>query len=375
MKHKIIFKAIALLAIACALYAFSILQEVDNYSFNSQAELLDRSPEIQLGIEWDQVQNDYGSLVQKLNADHDDAMSAVRLAHLFIKEARVTGEHGHYYPAALDLLNGNLEKDKITKDEQFLTLMTKAGVQLSLHDFSDALETGTAAALINPANAQIHGVLVDANVELGNYEKAIALVDRMVQLRPDLRSYSRVSYLRQINGDLDGAIDAMIMAVKAGVPGSEETAWAMLTLGEIYLDMGRVEEAQSTFEAILSQRPNYPFAVAALGDVAMANQDLVSAERYYQEAIDIIPEVGFYISLAHLYKGQGRLAEADALADEILVMLKDDTDSGHNMNLEYADVYLTLIEDPGKAQYYAQAEYQKRSANRDVKNMYNRTIN
>jgi hypothetical protein len=39
---------------------------------------------------------------------------------------------------------------------------------------------------------------VDGNVEMGNYDSAVAFADKMVALRPDLTSYSRVSYLREI---------------------------------------------------------------------------------------------------------------------------------------------------------------------------------
>ena len=53
----------------------------------------------------------------------------------------------------------------------------------------------------------------------------------MVDIRPDIRSYSRVSYLREIYGDYPGAIEAMKMAVDAGVAGDEATEWARIQLG------------------------------------------------------------------------------------------------------------------------------------------------
>jgi hypothetical protein len=56
----------------------------------------------------------------------------------------------------------------------------------------------------------------------------------------------------------------------------------------------------------------------------------------------------------------------DKIMEEIFVMLKDDEDSGHNMNLEYAHIYLDLLEKPEKALVYAQKEFDKRPANIDV---------
>jgi hypothetical protein len=54
--------------------------------------------------------------------------------------------------------------------------------------------------------------LVDGNVEMGNYATAIEEADKMISIRPDIRSYSRASYLREIHGDYPGAIDAMKLA-------------------------------------------------------------------------------------------------------------------------------------------------------------------
>ena len=367
------FKLTYLLYSLCITVFFLGLQscksDIDTSDSTSKIEvgsLLQRSDRIQLGKEWDHVQNQYNDLKINLEKNPHDNETKVLLANLYTKEARITGEHGHYYPAALSILNDALVDKELTQDIKFLALTTKAGVQLSLHDFEAALETGNKAALLNPTNAQIHGVLIDANVELGDYKKAVALADRMMTIKPDIRSYSRVSYLREIHGDVDGSIEAMTMAVKAGYPGYEETAWAMLTLGDIYKQYGQVDNAEKVYKTILETRPDYPFAVGALADILAMQGKSEEAEILYKEAISIIPEVGFYISLADLYKEQGRKIEMDKLSDEILVMLKDDTDSGHNMNLEYAHIYLDLFDSPEKALEYAQKEYIKRPKNIDV---------
>lgn len=329
------------------------------------AELLQRGEKIQMGKEWDAVQNEYSDYKKAINESNDNE-TKILMAKLFIKEARVTGEHGHYYPGALAILDDALTDASITDDLKFLALTTKAGVQLSLHEFQQALETGNQALVMNPANAQIFGVLVDANVELGNYEKAVVLMDRMVAIKPDIRSYSRVSYLREIHGDVDGSIEAMTMAVKAGYPGYEETAWAMLTLGDMYKQYGELDKAEKVYAAILETRPNYPFAVGGLAEIQVLQGNDKSAEVTLKQAMDIIPEVGFYVSMAELYKRQNRQEELSSIMEEIMIMLKEDTDSGHNMNLEYAHIYLDIMEDTDKALEYAMDEYKKRPANIDV---------
>jgi len=329
-------------------------------------KLLPRGEAIQYGKEWDYVQNTYAETAGVIAKKPEDSKAKIQLAQLFVKEARVTGEHGHYYPAALELLDHTIENVADDKDMLFLAMTYKAGVLLSLHEFEKALEVGNKAALLNPANAQIHGVLVDANVELGRYEKAVTLLDRMLQIKPDIRSYSRASYLREIHGDVDGSIAAMTMAIKAGYPGYEETAWAMLTLGDIYQQYGKFAEATKVYDQILAIRPNYPFALEGKAQVMIAQGEDKIAEIVLKQAIDIIPEVGYYMTLAELYKSQNRIDEVGVLVDEIMLMLEDDTASGHNMNMEYAEVYIELAEDTDKALQYAEKEYAKRPMNIDV---------
>lgn len=337
--------------------------------------LLDRNAAIRNGKEWEDVQNFYGTQRQAIIANQNALEPRLLVAELFIQEARVTGEHPHYYPAALQMLDEVLvlipqvdfSKLKMKqKDVLFRTLAAKASVQLSLHDFSNALETAKKAVAINPHNAQIYGALVDANVELGNYVQAVEMADKMVSIRPDLRSYSRVSYLREIYGDVPGSIEALDMAIKAGMPGQEATAWARLTLGNLYKTYGDWSKAEMQYQMILAERTDYPFAIAALGEVEMHKKNYGKAEELLKKATSVIPEVGFYEKLAHLYKATGRTAEYQALVPEILKMIQMDMDKGHNMNLELARLYTDLQPDYDKALKYMLDEYQKRSANIDV---------
>jgi tetratricopeptide (TPR) repeat protein len=341
-------------------------QDKSAMSVNEIPLLLDRHEAIQQGNEWNDVQNYYGLARNELLNDPKDHEAALKLVQVYINEARITGEHGHYYPAALKMSDFILQNKDLQPDLKFRTLAAKAGVQLSLHDFKNALQTGLEAQKLNPYNAQNYGVLVDANVELGNYEEAVKMADKMVSIRPDLRSYARVSYLREIHGDVEGAIEAMNMAVEAGYPGQEQTAWARLTLGNMYKEYGKLDEAEGEYRKILADRSQFPFAIAALGDLEMERKNYKEAEKLLKEAANIIPEVGFYESLARLYKMQGDEKRSKAILDQMWPMLEDDEKNGHNMSLEYATIYGELVGDWQKALKYAQKEYNLRPNNIDV---------
>jgi tetratricopeptide (TPR) repeat protein len=56
---------------------------------------------------------------------------------------------------------------------------------MSLHQFAAAKAAATEAIKINPYNAMVHGALVDALVELGEYKAATAAADKMISIRPE----------------------------------------------------------------------------------------------------------------------------------------------------------------------------------------------
>jgi pentatricopeptide repeat protein len=301
--------------------------------------------------------------------DPQSADALIKLANLFISEARITGEHGHYYAAALQTVEHALSNSKITKDQKFLALSAKASVQLSLHSFAKGLNTAQQAVELNPYNAYIYGALVDAYVELGEYSKAVETADKMVSIRPDLRSYSRISYLREIHGLTKDAIDAMKMAVEAGSPGSEEKSWAALQLAQLCIRYGMNEEAENILYQLLSERPDYPFAKSALAEIFIKQSKFTDAENLLKEASTIIPEVSFYVKLAEIYKSQNRTVELKAILKEVLSMLEDDMKHGHNMSLEYASLYLEFFGDPEGALKYIQQDRIMRPDNIDINRM------
>jgi tetratricopeptide (TPR) repeat protein len=329
-------------------------------------ELLKRNAAIGNGEEVEFVLTAYDNSIDALQNDPTNTDAYLRLAELFILEARATGEHGHYYPAALKMVETVLNAETKDDDAAFRALSLKASVLLSLHRFSDGLETAEEAVKLNPYNAQIYGALVDGNVELGNYEEAVKAADKMISIRPDLRSYSRVSYLREIHGDVEGAIEALEMAVSSGYPGYEDKAWARTTLGKLYETYGNLKKAEEQYLITLTERQDYPFAIAGLASIKMAQKDYREAEKLLKQACEVIPEVSFFEQLADLYKETGREDEAHALCLEILEMYEEDKESGHNMNLDLAKFNLHAMADYDKSLELALEEQANRPDNVEV---------
>ena len=198
----------------------------------------------------------YESVKAKLIKDKQDIKSWGDMLSIYLVQSRVSQDH-KYAENIFDLTTVLLKSKSLKSEDQFLLLSYQATALLSLHEFEKGLVVAKQASLLVPQNAAIIGAMVDANVELGNYKEAVALADKMINLRPDIRSYSRVSYLRELYGDIDGAIAAMKEAVASGVPGNEQCEWSRVNLGKLYMKNNKPDFAKMSFLIALENRPNY----------------------------------------------------------------------------------------------------------------------
>ncbi len=323
--------------------------------------LFERKGELANAAEWQKTKDKVAELNQKIAKDKSDAKSRLQIAAIYLAEARVTGEHPYYYPAILQILDGVLALDP----KNFEALVYKSSVKLSQHKFAEAKEIAQQAQSINQDNAYIYGLLVDANVELGNYEEALKMSDKMQALKPSLESYSRASYLREIYGDYPGAIEAMKMAVQAGLPGSEPQCWAKKTLANLYEKTGKWDEAENEYNEIFAMRPSYSFAFEGLAKVEKQRKEYKKAIELLEKASAIMPEFSFEEEMGDIYMLMGEKEKAMAKYSNVITMLEEDEKSGHSSALEFCKLY-GKQGNYEKAMEYAVKEHQARPENIDV---------
>ena len=246
------------------------------------------------------------TLQDRLRAEPDNGQAAVLLGQAYLQQVRETGDPS-FYPKAETLFQMALDQNS----DDFGAMVGLGSLALARHDFATALDWGERAKAINPYHAPAHGVIVDALVELGRYDEAIAATQTMVDLRPDLASYARVSYVRELTGDRAGAIRAMEQAALAGAALPEPFAWAQVQLGNLIFDGGDLDAAQAAYEAALRTLPDYPYASAGLGRIAAARGDYAGAVTYYEAAIARLPLPEFVIALGDVQAAFGDAAAAE----------------------------------------------------------------
>ncbi len=328
----------------------------------------ERRGSIALSAEWLDTKKAIQDLLAEIESNPSNNKARLNLAQAYIQEGRVTGDHAYYDQASLDLL------DVVLKNEpaNFDALCCKSTVLLSQHHFTEALEVAQIAESINPNSAFVYGLLCDAYVELGDYPEAVKNCDKMISIRPDIRSYSRVSYLREIHGDMPGAIEAAKLAVSSGYPGLEQTAWTRMILGHLYENTGQNDSAAFQYQIALQERPDYPFAYAGLARIEKSKGNYPAAIDLLKKAKKDIIEYSFDDELTDLYKlnKQEDLAKtsAESVINQLSPVANADENSpahGHYADRELAYAYLKAG-DTNNALKHASIEYKRRPHNIDI---------
>jgi tetratricopeptide (TPR) repeat protein len=248
----------------------------------------------------------------RLQRTPDDPHVLTQLASAYLQRARETGDPT-YYSKADGLLTS--ASPQLPADAGFA--ITRGSLALSRHDFASALEWGTRAVALGPARPSAYGVLVDAQVELGRYDDAVANAQRMADMRPDLSSYTRISYLRELHGDVTGAIAAMQLAIQAGPVTGEVTAWCDVQLGNLYFATGDLDSAERAYVRSVRRVAGYAHGNAGLARVRAARGDLVGATTLYERAVAVLPLPDYVGALGDVYARQGN---ADAAARQYALL-------------------------------------------------------
>ena len=228
------------------------------------------------------------------------------LAAAYMQKARETGDFS---------LNAKAE-EALARAEQvepggYEALKLRAKLLLTFHRFAEALEVARRAQSLNPRDHDNYGAIVDALVELGDYDGAVAAAQTMVDLRPDTASYSRVSYLRELHGDTKGTVEAMRMAVEAASPKDPEgVAWCRVHLGDALAREGNAAEAEREYDHALFVFPDYHVALAAKARARLAAGDADAAVQFYRRAIERVPLPDYAAALGDLFTKLGRDDEA-----------------------------------------------------------------
>lgn len=245
------------------------------------------------------------SLQATVKAHPSDPRGYASLAQAYLQKVRETGD-ASFYTRADAVLKTALRLDPRSPD----ATVVAGTLALARHDFVGALELGRRARTLAPELASPYAVVVDALIELGRYDQAGTTLQRWVDLKPTLASYSRVSYWRELHGDLNGAAAALRDAISAGGDVAENGAYVQTLLGNLDLQRGRVRSAELAYRAALARFGGYVPAQAGLARVAAAHGDLPGATRRWRSVVGRLPLPEYVVGLGETELAAGRGAAA-----------------------------------------------------------------
>lgn len=294
-------------------------------------------------------------LQQRLKDHPEDFESHLLLAGAYLQKVRETGDPAYYRKADA------LLQDAAKLDPANPELFAEQGIlALARHDFATALEFGKRALALDPERARYYGVVADAQIELGQYDQAIASLQEMVNRRPDFASFTRVAYARELFGDPEGATEAMQFAIESGSTVPENVAWAQAQLGNLYFNLNHYDEALAAYDASLAAFPDFALALSGKAQVSAARGDLEGAEVLYDRAFDAMPLADYAAKGGDVAAARGDSAGAARRYALVEVIDRLYTENGTNTDLELALFFADHGLKPDESLAKARAAYAAR---------------
>jgi tetratricopeptide (TPR) repeat protein len=236
-----------------------------------------------------------------------------RLGWAFIMKARLSYDPGYYKlgeQCALCLRS----KDENDPD----ALLLQGHILQSLHRFKEAEPIARKLVMIRN-EAFDYGLWGDVLMEQGRLNEAVGAYQKMIDLRPDLQSYTRVAHLRWLKGDLEGALAVMRIAVTSGSPrDSEPTAWAYTRLGIYQLQSGDAETASKSADIASQFVQNYAAALLLRGRILLALDKAPEAIEFLRPAAALTQLPEYQWTLADACREAGKSQAADEV-EQLLI--------------------------------------------------------
>ena len=271
------------------------------------------------------------ALEQAARAEPENPRPLIELASTLLGIVRQGGDTQAYVRADAALA------DAIKRDPASAAAYTERGIlRLGRHDFRGALRDGERAHELGPDVVKTLGVLVDANIELGRYGEAARVLQRMVDRKPNLDSYARVAYLRELRGDLRGASEALTLATSAGGEGPENVAFVQSLQGNLKLAQRRPDQAQRAFRTALAKVPGYAPAEAGLARLDIATDRHDQAITRLRALVARDPKQEYVVLLGELQLTAGQTQAARRTLAKVPEELTRLESAGENTETEKA---------------------------------------
>ncbi|XVQ15335.1 hypothetical protein ACQP1W_23245 [Spirillospora sp. CA-255316] len=244
-------------------------------------------------------------LQRHLREQPRDGRGWAALGLAYVERARLTGDSS-YYPRAEGALRRSLQTTPDGNDTAHAGLAALAAAR---HDFTNALGHADRALGINAYGARAHASRIDALVELGRYEEAMAAARKADSIAPGIPVFTRLAYVHELHGRTGEARRILTLAASSATDRGD-IAYVRTRLGELAWAEGDHRTAGREFAAALKADPADLAALAGRARALAASGDLPGAVRVQEAVVSRAPLPGYVTALGELYGAQGRAEQA-----------------------------------------------------------------
>jgi tetratricopeptide (TPR) repeat protein len=265
-------------------------------------------PATLLAPDTEQVTAIIRSLEEKVRRHPDDFVAYIKLAGYYLQRQRETGSI-EYLTLAERAARASLAI--MPPEQNYGGLAALAQAEYALHNFATARDHATRLTEVNATKSVGLQILSDALLELGEYESALRVLDRLQNLAGQtVDTQTRLARSALLRGRPEDAARylsrAVVLALAQAPPQRETVAWCRWQLGETAFASGEYATAERHYRDALTTFPDFFRAVASLGRVRAARGDLAGAIVQYERVVHLVPDPTFVAALGDLYALVGR---------------------------------------------------------------------
>src|SRR5581483_8871607 len=233
-------------------------------------------PATLLAPDTDQVTATIRSLEEKVKQNPDDFIAHTKLAGYYLQRQREIGSNEYL------ALAGRAARDSLAilpAEQNYGGLAVLAQTEQALHHFASARDYAVRLTELGPGKSVGFEILSDALLELGEYDSARRVLDRLRRFADKTAGTQiRLGKYALLHGRATDAVrylaEALVLALEQSPPSYETVAWCRWQLGEIAFAGGDYVTAEQRYKEALTTFPGFWRASASLARVRAARGDL-----------------------------------------------------------------------------------------------------
>ena len=251
-------------------------------------------------------------LEDRVRGDPDDIIAQNRLADIYLRRLRETGDFA-WLRRAGEAAHRSLAS--VPAEQNATGLFMQGRVEYESHHFAAARDLASALTKIEPGKSRGFALLGDALLEFGELDEAAAAYGEMQKRKGDpIEAETRLARLDLVRGESDSAQKHFEKAIDAArqlsEPSPEIVAWCLVQSGRLSFNLGKWDAAEKNYQAALAERADDYAALEHLGELRAAQRKYEEAVSLYEKAIARTPRPEFWQALGDVYAEMGQLANA-----------------------------------------------------------------